>query len=507
MNRWFRQRHLRVSLTMWYVGVIIVVLTSYAVIVFAFVSRNSSNALDERLRDDFQWAAAMADQQVDGTLKWFDGDGHSGDSSPWLTVWSEGSVIFRTAFAERNPLPDTPQLATLGDQRIAAVPMEGTTVRVLKGGATIYSRRVTIEVARSEDSMQRQLNELVMLMLLGLPLGVAAAGVGGYLLARRALAPIERMASQARMITAERLSDRLPVDNPNDELGGLASVFNSTLGRLESSFNHMRRFTADVSHELRTPLTAMRSVGEVALRERRDLPAYRAVISSMLEEVDRLGNLVDRLLALSRTALGPSQLPREGIDLRALAEELTTQLGVLAEEKQQTLSIDAAGSATAMGDRIALRQSLMNLIDNAIKYTPSGGRIGIRVWETATAALLEVHDTGPGIEIDARPRIFDRFYRAGTTNDHGAATGFGLGLSIAKWGVEASGGTLLLESTQGVGTTFRMQLPRAAEHALTVRGTSFGTLSWRRNTSGSQQPGADRLDMPMPMPRPVREAP
>src|ERR1700712_5646510 len=131
MNGWFRQRRLRVSLTMWYVGVIVVVLTSYALVVFAFVNRNNSNALDDHLRDDFQWAAAMADQQVDGTLKWFDDDGHGGENSPWLTVWSGGSVIFRTAVAQRNPLPETPQLATLGDQRIAAVPMGTTTVRVL----------------------------------------------------------------------------------------------------------------------------------------------------------------------------------------------------------------------------------------------------------------------------------------------------------------------------------------------------------------------------------------
>jgi heavy metal sensor kinase len=339
---------------------------------------------------------------------------------------------------------------------------------------------VVIEVARSEASMRRQLTDLVMLMLLGLPLGVAAAGGGGYLLARRALAPIERMASQARMITAERLSDRLPVDNPNDELGGLASVFNGTLGRLESSFDHMRRFTSDVSHELRTPLTAMRSVGEVALRERRDMPGYRAVIGSMLEEVDRLAGLVDRLLALSRVAIGRSKLSREGIDLRELAEEVAAQLGVLAEEKQQTLTLDAAGGARALGDRIALRQSLMNLIDNAIKYTPPAGRISIRVWEAATAALLEVNDTGPGIDADARPRIFDRFYRGGSTVARGETDGFGLGLSIAKWGVEASGGTLRLEPTLGRGTTFRITLVRAAEHAGRGRAEA---ISWRRHAS------------------------
>jgi signal transduction histidine kinase len=170
---------------------------------------------------------------------------------------------------------------------------------------------------------------------------------------------------------------------------------------------------------------------------------------------------------------------------------------VLAEEKQQTLSIDARGSAVASGDRIALRQSLMNVIDNAIKYTPSGGRIGIRVWETTAAAMLEVHDTGPGIDIDARPRIFDRFYRGGPANGDGDATGFGLGLSIAKWGVEASGGTLLLESTHGLGTTFRMQLPRAAEHAVSTRGSSLGTPSWRRNVWGAQPSGAEPVDLPI----------
>ena len=481
MNTWFHQRRLRASLTMWCVGVIVVVLASYAMVVFAFVRRNVSSALDDRLRDDYQWAVAMADQQLDGTLKWFDDDGEDGENSPWLTVWSNGSVIFRTAVAERNPLPETPGLAAVGDQRIIAVPMNRTTVRVLRGQATIYGRQVVIEVARSETSMRRQLNELVMLMLLGLPLGVVAAGVGGYLLARRALAPIERMASQARMITAERLSDRLPVDNPHDEVGGLASVFNSTLGRLESSFDHMRRFTADVSHELRTPLTAMRSVGEVALREARDRPAYRAVISSMLEEVDRLGGLVDRLLALSRVAIGPSTLSREAIDLRELAAEITAQLAVLAEEKQQTLSIDADGPAKAVGDRMALRQSLMNLIDNAIKYTPNGGRVGIRVWETSAVAVLEVNDTGPGIEADARPRIFDRFYRAGSPDDRGHADGFGLGLSIAKWGVETSGGTLALEPTHGLGTTFRIMLPRAGESARARRVPSLGAMSWWRH--------------------------
>ena len=170
--------------------------------------------------------------------------------------------------------------------------------------------------------MRDELRQLVLIFVLGLPVAVAVAGLGGYTLARRALRPVERMSERARSITAERLSDRLPVDNPDDEMGRLATVFNETLGRLERSFEQMRQFTADVSHELRTPLTSIRSVGEVGLRERRDEPAYRGIIGSMLEEVDRLASLVDRLLTLSRAETGQARLSSAEFDLRGLADEV-----------------------------------------------------------------------------------------------------------------------------------------------------------------------------------------
>src|SRR5947208_10910981 len=172
-----------------------------------------------------------------------------------------------------------------------------------------------------------------------MPIAVVVAGLGGYVLARRALCPINRMAERARSINAERLNDRLPVDNPDDELGRLATVFNETLTRLESSFEQMRRFTADASHELRTPLTAIRSVGEVGLRGRRDEAAYREIIGSMLEEVDRLALLVDRLLTLSRADTGQTKLSIDIVDLSELAEEIAEQLGVLAEEKNQSIQL------------------------------------------------------------------------------------------------------------------------------------------------------------------------
>jgi heavy metal sensor kinase len=316
---------------------------------------------------------------------------------------------------------------------------------------------VVIQVARSEAAMRDELQRLVLLFVLGLPVAVAIAGLGGYTLARRALRPVERMSERARSITAERLSDRLPVDNPEDEMGRLATVFNETLGRLERSFEQMRQFTADVSHELRTPLTSIRSVGEVGLRGHRDDSAYRSIIGSMLEEVDRLASLVDRLLTLSRADTGQARLAVEAFDLGGLAEDVVGHLGVLAEEKRQAVVIEG-GAANAYADRFVVRQAVINLVDNAIKFSPSGGRIVIRLGENANAVTLDVIDSGPGIDADAHDRIFDRFFRAANA---AGGTGAGLGLSIAKGAIEANAGRLTLVSSSEHGSVFRITLPRA----------------------------------------------
>jgi heavy metal sensor kinase len=292
------------------------------------------------------------------------------------------------------------------------------------------------------------------------------AGLGGYALARRALAPIEQMTERARTISAARLSDRLPVKNPDDEMGRLASVFNETLGRLETSFEQMRQFTADVSHELRTPLTSIRSVGEVGLRGNKDESAYRGIIESMLEEADRLAGLVDRLLTLSRAETGQAPLSREIVDLQALAEDVAQHLGVLAEEKRQQIVVERRGAPDARADKQVLRHALINLVDNAIKFTPAGGEVRIRISETPTSAIFDVIDSGPGVPEDSRLRIFDRFFRA----DEGhAARGAGLGLSIAKGAVEANGGRLTLEASGPNGSTFRITMPRVVSRVAPAR--------------------------------------
>jgi len=455
--RWWRSHNVRVRLTVWYVAAMLVVLGVYTTAVVAFLSRNASEALDRRIRGDFQWAAAMVDQTPEGNITW--DEDVTDEESPWLQVWSpSGDLLYQNDEAKRRPLPQSRDLALQADDNLIAVSAPVAPMRVLTRRGRIGAKPVVIQVARSEELMRQELRQLVLIFALGLPLAIAVAGLGGYALARRALLPVERMTDRAQHITAERLSDRLPVDNPDDEMGRLATVFNETLGRLEGSFEQMRRFTADVSHELRTPLTAIRSVGEVGLREHRDEPSYRSVIGSMLESADHLASLVDRLLTLSRAETRQARLSLDAFDLHDLATEIAGHLEVLAEEKRQTISVETLGKPQAFADPLVVRQAAINLVDNAIKFTPAGGRIRIRVSETAHEASIDVIDSGSGINPAVRERIFDRFYRA---EQSGETRGAGLGLSIAKGAVEANGGRLTLAASGPEGSTFRITLRRA----------------------------------------------
>jgi heavy metal sensor kinase len=445
----------RVQLTLWYVAAMTLVLGVYAGAILAYVSRSASQLLDQQLRADFQWATVMVEQTPEGGITW---NGEEViEEHPWLQVWSaDGKLLFRNDVALGQPDVGM-NLATLADDVIMRVQTAGVPLRVLSRRGELTGRPVVIQVGRSEQAMREQIRTVALILLLGLPIAVATAGFGGYLLARRALAPIERMTERAETITAERLSDRLPVANPDNEMGRLAMVFNATLGRLQESFDQMRRFTADVSHELRTPLTAIRSVGEVGLRGRKDEGEYRAIIGSMLEEVDRLAVLVDRLLTLSRAETGQARLAIESIDLKELADSVVGDLAVLAEEKSQQLVVEAHGTPRGLGDRLMIRQALINLVDNAIKFAPGGTAIVIRVDESPGRVVVDVIDRGPGIPAASRDHIFDRFYRATGSAD---AIGTGLGLSISKSAVETAGGTLTLERSDDQGSTFRITLSR-----------------------------------------------
>jgi len=244
------------------------------------------------------------------------------------------------------------------------------------------------------------------------------------------------------------------------------------LGRLQAAFDQLRRFTADASHELRTPLTAIRSVGEVALQDQRSPAEYRDVIGSMLEEVDRLTRLAESLLALSRADTGHIQLQREDISLVRIAKEASSVVEVLAEEKQQHIDIEGDANLVVSVDRLILRQAIVNLLDNAIKYSPPGSHILVRVQNGGDKQVsLDVIDQGPGIPSEHQPYVFDRFFRVdkARTREWGGA---GLGLSITRWAVEVHGGDISLKSEEGQGSTFRVSLPIAKDSASPSEGGS-----------------------------------
>jgi heavy metal sensor kinase len=316
----------------------------------------------------------------------------------------------------------------------------------------------TIAAAVPESARRDAMWTLIVILAAGIPLATALAVAGGYFLAGRALAPVGAMADKARRITADSLGERLPIVNPQDEFGQLAAVFNDTLSRLHDSFDRLRRFTADASHELRTPLTAMRSVGEVALQAPLDAGRYREVIGSMLEEVNRLARLVDSLLVLTRADCSATPPAREVVELGSLAGSVADHLRVLAEEKQQSLVVDPGARVEALCDPAILRLGLMNVLHNAIKYTPERGAISVRARETASGhSSIEVQDSGPGIAPAHRERIFERFYRAEAGRSESGGTG--LGLAIARWAVAANGGRIELESEESRGSLFRIVLP------------------------------------------------
>jgi len=329
-----------------------------------------------------------------------------------------------------------------------------------------------IRVGFSEEPMWQRFWQLVIGLVVGLPLALGLAGIGGYHLARRALGPVERMARRAREINAEQLDARIDIENPHDELGLLAQALNETLSRLQLSFEQLKRFTSDASHELRTPLTAIRSVGEVGLQQEGDHDHYREVIGSMLEETERLSRLVESLLTISRADSGQIQLQQATIPLVPVVEEASSLLDVLAEEKGQTVSFEGDSSIRVKADTVILRQVVINLLDNAIKYSPRKGHISVRVCRCDThTACVEVEDCGPGIAPEHRDKVFDRFYRIDEARSREAG-GAGLGLALAKWGAEAHGGRLELDSTTA-GCIFRLLLPVCSD---AVGETSEDTL-------------------------------
>jgi heavy metal sensor kinase len=326
---------------------------------------------------------------------------------------------------------------------------------------TLDGRRMLLRLAHTEEPLWARINELLIASMLVLPVVLAAAAFAGYGLARRALRPIEQMAKRAQQITPQRLDERLPNADSDDELGQLARVFNATLARLEQAFEQLRRFTSDASHELRTPLASIRSVGEVGLQKDGSREEYRDIIGSMLEEVNRLTSLVDSLLTISRADAGHVQLQFTEVPVMELVRESAAIFEILADEKSLNIVLAGDEVAKVQGDRLFLRQALVNVLHNAVKYSPTGGTISVYVRTAGPEVTMEIQDSGPGVPLEDRAKIFDRFYRVDKARWRESG-GAGLGLSIAKWAVEAHGGSIGLTSESTQGCTFRISLPSAS---------------------------------------------
>jgi len=425
----------RWRLTLWHAGVLTLVICVFAVGIFGFVRARLYAALDREIEADLTTIEKVYREETGdlGELAHRMGIAH-------FEVMEGSTVVYRTS----------------------GWPLSGPTpyrVRALSDSSH------HILAARDETTVRQTLWTLGIILAAGIPCAAALAIGGGYFLAGRMLAPVATMAETARTITAESLSARLHVENERDEFGQLARVFNDTLARLEGAFEELRRFTADASHELRTPLAALRSVGEVALQRSLSAPAYREVIGSMLEEVSRLTHLVESLLTLTRGDSGRLQPAFEMVSLQSLVGSVADNLKVLAEEKEQTLTVDAGSPVSVLCDPAILRQGLVNLLDNAIKYTPRAGTVRLAVNQRRSGEVaIEVRDSGPGIAAAHQARIFERFYRVddARSREHG---GVGLGLATARWAIEANGGRVELESELGSGALFRIVLPAPGHRA------------------------------------------
>ena len=461
-----RPRDVRTRLTGWYVAVLAAVLVIYG--------GTTTAVLVLQLRSELDHLAVEDLETVEGSLNFGPGgkvflrnDYHdhpypAKQQERLMEVWTpDGALLYRNERLGSRALggPPAPEEGHNSYSPRSVRLSDGTLVRLVSRQHRLEGRPTVIRVGFSEQPLWDRFWQLVIGLGLGLPFALGLAGIGGYLLARHALGPIERMARRAHEINAEHLSARLDVENPRDELGHLAIAFNETLARLERSFEQLRRFTSDASHELRTPLTAIRSVGEVGLREHGSAEHYREVIGSMLEEAGRLTRLVESLLGMARADAGQIRLAPTPIVVLPFVREVASLLEVLADEKRQQFSVIGDEAARVQADPAVLRQILVNLLDNAIKYSPSGGRIAVRVEAAGPDQVsVEVQDSGPGIPEEHRERVFDRFYRVDEARSREAG-GAGLGLAIARWGAEAHRGCLKLECTAGGGSTFRLLLP------------------------------------------------
>jgi heavy metal sensor kinase len=469
MTRRLRPLSVRVRLTLWYSAVLLAILV--------VTSALSYSLLRSRLVQDLD-ASLLAVAQVIGDTG-YPGPGAAPAAGPesllrdilgpefydkfFQLVDPEGRPGARSTHLRGEALPLSPKAranAARGRRTFETVhlaaggPARLLTLPIQRGGQLVQLVQVGIPLDRAERALGRYLDTLLVLV----PLGLVLAAAGGAAIARGALQPVDTMSRAARRITGEDLHERLPLRGTGDELDHLAETLNAMLARLADAFAEMRRFTADAAHELRTPLTALRGGIEVALRAERTPEEYRRVLRSSLEDVERLIQLAEDLLLLSRVSGGAAT--RAPVELEPLLGEVLDVASRVAQERGVAVRLGESAPATVAGDASALRRAILRLVENAVKYTPRGGKVELALRRLDGWSSVAVSDTGVGMEPADLVRIFEPFVRldAARARDTGGA---GLGLAIARSIVAAHGGAISADSVPGSGSTFTIRLPLA----------------------------------------------
>jgi len=464
-------RTIRFKLTLWYVILLGITVTAFSVFLYITLAKGLQESLDNKLRTTAEIIAASLRHPLGPGPSLADVERimreHFGLKPMGRFVQILDEAGRRSTNLRNVDIPvsiHTLERAAKGEAVFETVRLRDgsrlrlVTVPILEGGRMLG----IVQVGSPLEGIEEALNQLLLILLVAVPLVLVVASLGGSFLANKALRPVDEITRTAQRIGSGDLSQRISLEGRlDDEIGRLVSTFNEMIGRLESSFLQIKRFTADASHELKTPLTVLKGEIEVGLKRQRRPEEYRRVLASCLEEVDRMSRIVDDLLTLARADMGALQLQKERVDLGEVAEGVWRSLGRIAEEKGLRFTFQRDGEVAVWGDKDRLRQLLVNLVDNALKYTPPGGEVRLRVERDDTLALLTVQDTGEGIPPEDQERVFERFYRVDKARSRQRG-GTGLGLSICKWIAEAHGGKISLESEVGKGSTFVVQLPLLA---------------------------------------------
>src|SRR5277367_362830 len=479
----------RVRLTLWYSAVLAVVLILVSATTYLIVRNTSMQRTDEDLSvlaNSFlvTLQAELADapaSQASGVLSAAQQSmvEHRSNSDTFVVLGSEGEIISTSGDnASSGGRSGISLSRVLGNYDFQGFAKSGAnkeiSLETIRGEHTrlrAYSRRFKangqnyqLVVLHSLHGQNEILETIRLTFTWMIVVGVLLAGTGGYFLARKSLAPVVAMGVHARRIGATNLHERLPVLNANDELGQLATIFNDLLDRLDQSFERQRRFIADASHELRTPLAILRGEAEVAISQPgRSAEDYLESLKILHEETSRLIKIVEDLFTLTRADSGQYPLTLQDVYLEEIVTDCAQSARTLARENNIDLDVDASAECLVRGDPALLRRMILNLLDNAIKYTGEGGRVDISCRTTQTACEVHIIDTGPGIPPELHSRIFERFFRADPARSRsGREGGAGLGLSISLWIAQAHHGRLELVRSDATGSHFAVHLPGPA---------------------------------------------